>query len=69
LYWRPLGKGQYSTVALKRVGRAVYSVEIPVAATAGVAFEYYVKVMASDGQVLHFPATAPELNQTVVVVP
>ena len=30
-------------------------------------FEYFVQVTTGKNQLLHFPATAPEMNQTVVV--
>ncbi|MBM3861182.1 MAG: hypothetical protein FJ395_16260 [Verrucomicrobia bacterium] len=57
---RPLGKGAWKTVAAKHVARAVYEVKLPVAQDD---FEYYV----TAGKNLVWPATAPSLNQTVVV--
>ena len=63
LYWRPIGPGRFTAVPLLKVGRGVWNVTLD---KPGSDFEYYVRV-AVDDQVVHFPATAPELNQTVVV--
>jgi hypothetical protein len=41
-------------------------VTLPPAATRA-DFEYLVQVTTGKNQLLHFPATAPEMNQTVVV--
>jgi len=35
----------------------------------GQALEYYIRVTIAKGQDLVWPATAPKLNQTVVVMP
>jgi len=76
LYWRPLGTGQFAKVPLKHVQRGVYTVTLPAEATKA-DFEYYVEAQCQvatrlDGSHLmghmRFPATAPALNQTVVVV-
>jgi hypothetical protein len=62
LFWRPLGgpmgRGEFTEVPLAHVARATYAVMLPV----GEDIEYYVK--AADTV---WPATAPELNQTIVV--
>jgi len=65
LHWRGMGPGGFRTVSLKHKARGVYSATLP--APIG-AIEYYVEVTA-DGQTARFPATAPELNQTVIVLP
>jgi hypothetical protein len=69
LYWRPLGTGEFTAVPLTHANRSVYTVELPAGTGAGSDIEYYVKATTADGSELHFPATAPELNQTVVVLP
>jgi hypothetical protein len=61
---RPLGRGKYVAVTLRHVARGVYSVTLPGAPDD---FEYYVRVMTASGKELLYPATAPEMNQTVVV--
>jgi hypothetical protein len=66
VYWRPLGTGQFAKVALEHVDRGVYKVVLPAEATRA-DLEYYVEAGAA-GTTLRFPATAPALNQTVVVV-
>ena len=65
LSWRLLGKGDFRTLPLRPVGRNVYEVELPEAAAD---FEYYLEAGSGAGLV-RFPATAPVLNQTVVVIP
>jgi hypothetical protein len=63
LFWRPLGKGKFTPMPLNKVARGVYAVTV---SNANSDIEYYIRVTA-DGQDAFFPATAPELNQTVVV--
>jgi hypothetical protein len=66
LHWRPLGGGEFRQSPLVHVARSVYAV-----ALAGEAvrtdFEYFIRVVDAGGQARHWPATAPQLNQTVVV--
>lgn len=63
LFWRPLGKGGFTSVPLNKVARGVYAVTV---SNANRDIEYYIRVVA-DGRDVFFPATAPELNQTVIV--
>ena len=67
LYWRPLGKGEYREAPLTHVARAVYRVEIPPQGEDVSAIEYYVRATWDDGKTSVWPATAPSLQQTVVV--
>jgi len=67
LYWRTLGQGPFAQVPLQHLQRGVYSVELP--AALGDDFEYYVEAAPAQGEAVRFPATAPALNQTVVVSP
>jgi hypothetical protein len=66
LYWRAMGKGTYNRIALKHIARGVYSVMIP-AKQIKDDFEYYVRVSSTDGQKITFPASAPKINQTIIV--
>ncbi|MGC8541911.1 MAG: alpha-glucuronidase family glycosyl hydrolase [Phycisphaerae bacterium] len=66
LHWRPLGAGEFHSLALTHIARGVYCVTLPVMPASVDIFEYFVTADA-DGKALFFPATAPELNQTVVV--
>ncbi len=47
--------------------RADYHVTLPPAT--GLAIEYHIEATTADKQTLHWPATAPRLNHSVVVVP
>ncbi|MFC1794833.1 malectin domain-containing carbohydrate-binding protein, partial [Planctomycetota bacterium] len=67
LYFRPIGKGNYKKIPLTHIARSVYSARIP-AGRIETDLEYYVKVNTTDGQESTFPATAPEINQTVVIM-
>jgi len=66
LYWRPMGKHKFNRIALKHIARGVYSVKIP-ADRIKADLEYYIKADSADGRIT-FPATAPNINQTVVVI-
>jgi hypothetical protein len=65
LRWREMGKGSFRSVPLENIARAVYSVTVPAPARD---IEYYVEVKA-DARTVVYPATAPERNQTVVILP
>lgn len=66
VHWRPLGTGEFRTGPSQHVARGVYTVSLPPEATQD-DLEYYVEAQTDRG-VLRFPATAPRLSQTVVVV-
>ncbi len=66
LYWRPLGSGEFAKAPLAHEVRSVYQVSLPPEA-AKADLEYYIRVDDGKGNILHYPATAPKLNQTVVV--
>ena len=65
LFWRELGRGAFESAPLENVARGVFRVTF---AAPAAAFEYYVEA-AADGATARFPASAPALNQTVVVLP
>ena len=65
LAWRPLGGGKYAIVPLRKVGRSVYEVDLP-ASDGDV--EYYIKAVSRESEAV-FPATAPAINQTVIINP
>ena len=67
--WRKLGEREaaYAEVPLSHVSRGVWTVTLPAEATK-CDLEYFVQAVTEKGQMLRFPATAPEMNQTVVVV-
>ena len=66
LYWRYMGNGSYRKISLDHLARAVYSATLP-PASGSEDIEYYIEAEMADGKKLYWPATAPELNQTVVV--
>jgi hypothetical protein len=67
LYWRKLGARRFAELPLLHLARGVFSINLPPQATDD--FEYYLKVEPENGHPVLFPATAPALNQTVVVCP
>lgn len=67
LHWRLIGTGNYQTLELDHISRAVYSAKIPGGLITG-DLEYYIRVVQEDGKPKYFPATAPDLNQTVVIM-
>jgi len=66
LYWRSIGKGEYKRFPLAHIARGVYSAKIP-AGRIKTDLEYYIKASLADGQTATYPATAPNIAQTVVV--
>jgi hypothetical protein len=63
-----LGKGSFESFPLEHLKRDVYQALFPGAVLTD-DFEYYIEAKDGGGQVVQFPATAPETNQTVVVFP
>ena len=61
---RPLGKGKWKSLEAAHLARAVWQVKLP-AATED--FEYSVEARPAGGKILRWPASAPEINQSVVV--
>jgi hypothetical protein len=68
LYWRPMGTNNYTMVALTHITRGVYSVTIPAREIKKSDLEYHIKVTVDDNHSIYFPATAPQIDQTVVVI-
>lgn len=64
LLWRPLGTGDFHRLPAQREARTTYHVTLPQLEGS---FEYRIEVQTADGKTILWPATAPELNQTVVV--
>jgi malectin (di-glucose binding ER protein)/glycosyl hydrolase family 67 len=68
LYWRIMGQGNYVSTPLEHVARGVYKGTLPAEKIQGQDLEYYVEVKTAKAGTLYFPATAPNLNQTVVTM-
>ena len=66
LYYRPLGKNNFSKVNIRHVNRAVYTVSVPQVKED---IEYYIKAETSSGKELVWPATTGNINQSIVVIP
>jgi len=65
LFWKEMGTEDYSKTPLKHKARSTYTVTLPPAT--GDAIEYYITAEMTGGLKLFWPATAPQLNQTVVI--
>lgn len=65
IFIRPMGKGGFAKKPLTHMARGVYQITLPAQGWADL--EYYIDTATADGKHLFFPATAPKLNQTVVV--
>ncbi|MGO8736838.1 MAG: malectin domain-containing carbohydrate-binding protein [Terriglobia bacterium] len=68
LYYRLMGRGEFRPLALTHVARGVYRATLPAHEPDVVAMEYYLRADTRAGQIVFFPATAPTINQTVVIV-
>ncbi|MCX7046194.1 MAG: malectin domain-containing carbohydrate-binding protein [Candidatus Sumerlaeota bacterium] len=72
LHWRALGSGKaFAKLPMQLVSRSVYAGALPAQAIAqaGDDIEYYIEATDAKGKTLHFPVTAPMINQTVVIMP
>ena len=61
---RPLGHGRWKTIPVHHIARSVHSATLPAARED---FEYHITALTKRGDKLVWPATAPAMNQTVVV--
>lgn len=66
LRWRPLGGGDYASVAFHHVARAVYEVDLPAVDSAHPAFEYHIDAIAGTRD-LRWPISDHGANQSVVL--
>ena len=69
LFWKVMGPGEFKKLPFTHVARGVYTLQLDGKAIGRNDIEYYVEMTPASGQAVRFPATAPTLNQTVVVVP
>ncbi len=68
LHWRRLGEEPWQTVPLVHEARGVYRVTLSGNDIQDRDFEYYLSAETEDGNKVCYPATAPQINQTVVVM-
>ena len=64
LKWRPLGRGAWRQQEMTCVTRAIHRTTLPPATES---LEYHIQAGTASGAQLVWPATAPGMNQTVVV--
>jgi hypothetical protein len=64
LNWRSLGRGAWQQQEMTHVTGAIYRATLPPATES---LEYHIQAGTASGVQLVWPATAPEMNQTVVV--
>jgi hypothetical protein len=64
LYWRPLGRGGFVKVPANHRSRQAYRVSLPPRSEG--TLEYYLEAKLADGKKVFWPATAPDLCQTVI---
>lgn len=64
--FRTLGRGDWRTLPAWHQARAVWQAKLPAATDD---LEYFIEAQTADAKTLRWPATSPEINQTVVVAP
>lgn len=64
--WRPMGRGDWQSVAIPHVGRAVHKITWQPPATLE-DFEYYLEFTRKESVPRYFPVTAPSINQAVII--
>jgi hypothetical protein len=65
LYWRFLGERTFSKIPATHRARQAYRVTLPTGTDGTV--EYFLEATLDNGQKAVYPATAPSVNQTVVI--
>ena len=65
LQYRQLGTGTWQKMEAKHVARSIWTVTVPAATTD---FEYHVIATTASDTKLTWPTTAPQLNQSVIVL-
>ena len=65
VHWRSLGEGRFRNLAATHRSRQAYRVNLPARSRGAV--EYYLEAALDNGQKVVWPATAPAINQTVVL--
>ena len=65
---RTMGTGEFSQVALAHVARGVWTATLGAKAIGNEDVEYFISAKTRRGETLHYPVTAPQMNNTVVVV-
>ena len=65
LYYRPLGEGAFKSVPATHRARQAYRAALP--APSQGTLEYYLEAVLDGGRKVRWPASAPSINQTVVV--
>lgn len=68
LYWRTLGTEDFSSQPLEHVNRGVYKAVLQSDDYAQTDFEYYIVAENKAGEKQHYPAAAPHINHTVVIL-
>jgi len=63
------GIKRFNKIPLEHVNRGVYKVILSSEILMDRDFEYYIEVDANSGSKTYYPATAPEICQTVVIIP
>jgi len=69
IYWRTFGEKSFKTQKLNHLGRGVYEFKISPQEISDKGLEYYVQVKFKNGDIKRFPATAPNINQSVILLP
>jgi hypothetical protein len=69
VYWRKLGGGRYKSQELNHLARGVYEFQLGSSEIPDEGLEYYVQFKFKNSEIIKYPATAPEINQTVIILP
>jgi hypothetical protein len=65
LYWRPLGRGEFSKLKADHQARQAFRVTLPAINDGCV--EYYLEAEVENGEKIFYPVTAPAVNMTSVI--
>ncbi len=67
LYWKELGRIKFQTARFRHLDRNVFEISLNKINVNNRDLEYYVEAILDKGDKIYYPATAGQINQTVVI--
>jgi hypothetical protein len=68
MFWKTLGGKKYSEIPLTNMSRGIFTTTLISDRIAGKDFEYFIEAEFDKGNSIVYPATAEEINNTVIVL-
>ncbi len=66
--WRTIGASKYIKIPLQNLSKGIFTTTLSASKIKGKDFEYYIEAEFDSGDHIVYPATAKEINNTVIVL-